>query len=118
MIQIFGTKKCRDTQKAIRFFADRRVETQFRDMTVKPPSPGELDDMAAALGGYDTLLDPDCPAAQERGLAYMDYDSREELLRDPRLYKTPLVRQTPLIRAGKGRAVVGFDEGAIKKLVG
>jgi arsenate reductase-like glutaredoxin family protein len=106
MIQIFGLKKCPDTRKALRFFQERRVEAQFRDLALKPPSPGELDDMAAALGGWTELLDLESAAAQERGLAYLDYDSREELLRDYRLYKTPLVR------AGRGRAALGADEKA------
>jgi arsenate reductase-like glutaredoxin family protein len=108
MVQIFGTKKCHNTQKALRFFKERRVETQFRDLDVKPPSPGELDDMASALGGCETLLEKDGPAALERGLAYLETDYREELLADPRLYKTPLVR------AGKGRAAAGLDEKAWK----
>jgi arsenate reductase-like glutaredoxin family protein len=108
MIQIFGTQKGADTRKALRFFKDRGIEIQFRDLTIKPPSPGELDDMAAALGGFDCLLDTGSPAAKERGLAYMEYDSREELLRDYRLYKTPIVR------AGKGKAAAGFDEQAWK----
>ena len=108
MIQVFGTIKNRDTQKALRFFKERRIEVQFRDMNVKPPSPGELDDMAAALGGFDQLLDVTSAAAKERGFQYLDYDPREELLLDSRLYKIPL------IRAGKGRAVLGFDEKIIR----
>jgi arsenate reductase-like glutaredoxin family protein len=110
MIQIFGTKKCRNTQRALRFFKERGIPVQFRDMTVKPPSPGELDDMAAALGGYEALLDAEGPAAKGRGLAYMEYDRREELLRDALLYRTPLVR------AGKGRGntAAGLDESAWK----
>jgi arsenate reductase len=108
LIQIFGTKKCRATQRALRFFQERRVEIQFRDLGVKPPSPGELDDMAAALGGFEKLLDPESPAAQKRGIAYLDCDYREELLREPGLYRTPLVR------AGRGKAAAGPDEGAWK----
>ncbi|GHV01780.1 ArsC family transcriptional regulator [Spirochaetia bacterium] len=126
MIQIFGTPKCKDTQKALRFFKERRVEVQFRDLTVKPPSPGELDDMAAALTGSlaltgvhagkgcEAMLDTECAAAKERGLSYMDYDAREEFLSDPRLYKTPLVRE------GKGKAarvIAGFDEKALKDML-
>jgi arsenate reductase-like glutaredoxin family protein len=109
VVQIFGTKKCRGTQKALRFFKDRRIEVQFRDMVVTPPSPGELDDMAAALGGHEALLDREGTAAGERGLAYMEIDIRKELLADPRLYKTPLVRP------GKGKAVAGFNEKAWKE---
>ena len=111
-IQIFGTKQCRDTQKALRFFRERRVETQFRDMALRPPSPGELDDMAAAAGGAAALLNTESPAAKERGLAYLDYDPRDELLADPRLYTTPLVR------AGKGRAAIGYDPAAWQDFAG
>jgi arsenate reductase-like glutaredoxin family protein len=115
MIQIFGTKKCRDTQKALRFFKDRGQEVQFRDISVKPPSPGELDDMASALNtpgstaAYALLLDSTGLAAKKRGLAYLDYNSREELLANAELYKTPLVRP------GKGKVAVGFDEKAWKE---
>jgi len=109
MIQVFGTKKCRGTQKALRFFKERGVQIQFRDIDEKAPSPGELDDMAAALGGFAALLDLQGRAATVRGLAHMDYDPREELLADPGLLRTPLVR------AGRGRAAAGPDEKAWKE---
>ena len=108
MIQVFGTKKCRDTQKALRFFKERGVEVQFRDILEKPPSPGELDDMAGAAGGAECLVDTSGDAAKARGLAYLVYDAREELLAEPRLYRTPLVRP------GKGTVIVGYDEKALK----
>ncbi|MCE1194911.1 glutaredoxin [bacterium] len=109
MIQVFGTKKCRDTQKALRFFKERDVRIQFRDIDEKAPSPGELDDMAGALGGFEALLDLKGRAAAARGLAFMAYDAREELLADPALLRTPLVR------AGRGRAAAGPDEKAWKE---
>jgi arsenate reductase-like glutaredoxin family protein len=112
MIQIFGTKKCRNTQRAIRFFKERGVETQFRDLALYPPSPGELDDMASALEGYEALLDTENAAAKKRGLGYMEYEPREELLRNSGLYKTPLVRP------GKGKAATGPDEKAWKEFCG
>jgi len=108
MLQIFGTKKCKDSQKALRFFKERGVEIQFRDITEKAPSPGELDDVARAVGGYAALVDLKSHAATARGLAFMDYDAREELLGDP------LLLRTPVVRAGKGQAAVGLDEAAWK----
>ncbi len=110
MIQIFGTKKCKDTQKALRFFKERSIDIQFRDMEIKPPAPGELDDMAHSAG-VDALIDTEGQAAKKRGLSYMDYDAREELLLHPELYKTPL------IRPAKGQVIIGFDEKALKDLV-
>lgn len=109
MIQIFGTKKCRDTQKALRFFKERGLDVQFRDIAEKAPSPGELDDMGRAVGGIASLVDAQGAEAKKRGLSYMDYDPREELLRDPLLLKTPVVR------AGKGVASVGVAEADWKR---
>ena len=106
MIQIFGTKKCKDTRRAERFFKERGADFQFRDMAIKPPSPGELDDIAGAAGGYEALLDLSGAAATKRGLAHLVYDARDLLLEDAALYRTPIVR------AGKGKAAVGADEKA------
>ncbi len=108
MIQIFGTKKCKETQKALRFFKERSLEVQFRDMDIKPPSPGELDDIAS-FAGFDALIDIEGQASKKRGLSFMDYDAREELLLHPELYKTPI------IRFRKGSAVIGFDEKVLLK---
>ncbi len=108
MIQIFGTKKCRDTQKALRFFKERGVAVQFRDIAEKAPSPGELEDFARALGGYESLIDLQGAAAKARGLVHLQYDPREELEREPALLRTPVVRPR------KGSAAVGADEKAWK----
>jgi len=109
VIQVFGTKKCKDTQKALRFFKERGVEIQFRDIMEKAPSQGELDDVAKAVGGYDVLVDKTGDRAGKRGLGFMEYDAREEILQDPLLLKTPIVR------AGRGSAAVGLDEKAWKE---
>jgi arsenate reductase-like glutaredoxin family protein len=110
MIQIFGTRKCKDTQKVLRFFKERSIDIQFRDLDVKAPSPGELDSMAASVG-FDALIDTEGVAAKKMGLSFMDYDAKEELLLHPELYKTPLVR------SGKGQVIIGFDEKALKDLL-
>jgi arsenate reductase-like glutaredoxin family protein len=110
MIQIFGTKKCKDTQKALRFFKERSIDIQFRDIDIKPPSPGELDDMASSAGA-EKLIDSEGQAAKKMGLAFMDYDAKEELLLHPELYKTPLIR--PM----KGKVIIGYDERALKDLI-
>ena len=41
-VQIFGTKGCRDTRKAERFFKERRIGIHFVDLKTRPASKGEL----------------------------------------------------------------------------
>lgn len=109
-MQIFGTKKCKETRKAERFLKERGVDYQFIDLTQKPMSPRELDSVAAAVGGYDSLVDEDSALFKKRGMAWMEYDAREELLEHPGLLRTPIIRKQP-------KAVVGFSPEALQTLI-
>jgi arsenate reductase (glutaredoxin) len=109
-LQVFGTRKCPDTRKAERFLKERGVAYQFIDLADKGISPGELRSVAAAVG-KDALLDPDSPRFKERGLGYMDFDPEEEILKDP------LLLRTPVLRDGK-KAAVGYDQEAWKAIAG
>lgn len=42
-IQIFGTKKSRETRKAERYFKERGIRFQMVDMNLKGLSKGELE---------------------------------------------------------------------------
>ena len=42
MIQVFGTKKCNITGKALRFFKERGIKIQFINLSEKGLSKGEL----------------------------------------------------------------------------
>jgi arsenate reductase len=103
-LQIFGTRKCPATRAAERFFKDRNISYQFIDLAEKGISKGELSSVAAALG-RDALVDLASERAKKRGLAYMDYDPEEEILADPLLLRTPLVRD------GR-KAAIGQDQAA------
>lgn len=90
-IQIFGKSKCFDTKKAQRYFKERRIPFQNIDLLDKGMSRGELKSVAAAVG-LDALIDPKQPdAALLQYLAY-DEDKLEKLLENPRLLRTPIVR--------------------------
>ena len=90
-IQILGTKKSNDTKKAMRFFSERRVPYHFRDLTEKGLSPGEIDNICRTVDPEE-LLDTDSPQYKKRGMGYMDFDIREEVLEDPLLLNMPIVR--------------------------
>ena len=90
-IQIFGKSKCFDTKKAERWFKERRIKFQPVDLLRYGMSRGELTSVVRAVG-LEALIDQKNPdAALLNYLAY-DADKLEKLLENPKLIKTPVVR--------------------------
>lgn len=108
-IQIIGTKKCRDTRKAERFFKERRIPFQFRDLNEKGISKGELENICKSVP-IEELINKWGKEFQKRGLQYMVYEIEGELLSDPLLLKTPIVRN-------EGNATVGYQPEAWKEWI-
>ena len=99
-IQIFGKSKCFDTKKAERWFKERRIKFQSIDLVKYGISPGELKSVLNVVG-LEALVDQKHPdAALLNYLAY-DADKVEKLLDNPKLIRTPIVRN------GK-QATVGY----------
>lgn len=90
--QIIGNKKSAPFRGCIRFCRERNIPFQERNNREKPLSPGELDSIATAVGGFSALIDTDSRAYRDRGLQWMDYDPRDELISNPDLLKLPIVR--------------------------
>jgi arsenate reductase-like glutaredoxin family protein len=109
-MQIYGTRKCGKTKKAERFFRDRGIPYHFVDLTERLLSKGELENIRRGLEG-ESLIDTESPAYKKRGMAHMDYNETEELLADPLLLRTPVIREG-------SRVIIGGDEKAWKALAG
>lgn len=114
-LQVFGTRKCPDTRKAERYLKERGIKYQFIDLAERsgdrgPISPGELKAIASAVG-RERLVDAEGPLFKDKGLGYMDFDPEEEILKDP------LLMRTPVLRDGKA-AVIGYEPELWKGLVG
>lgn len=94
-VQIFGFTDCQDTRKAQRFFAERRIAVHFVDLAQRPASKGELRRFAERFGAA-ALVDKEGARYRALGLR-VALDSPERLLdralTEPRLLRTPLVRQ-------------------------
>ena len=90
-IQIIGTRKSNDTRKAERFFKERNIPYQFRDLSEKGISKGELNNIKRSIPVED-LIDKESPEYKKRNMRFMVFDIEEELLNDPLLFKTPIVR--------------------------
>ena len=93
-VQVFGTKKCAETRKALRFFAERRVKTHFVDLAERAASLGELARFAQKFG-VGALIDAAGKRYAALGMAsarYSDERWLDRLVEEPMLLKTPLVR--------------------------
>jgi len=98
-IQIIGTKKCKETQKAERFFKERRIPSHFRDLSGKGLAKGELENISRIIP-LDNLIDRQSKRFKDRGMQFMVFDIEEELLNDPLLLKTPIIRNGKLATVG------------------
>ena len=101
IIQIFGTNKCKNTQKSLRFFKERGINIQFIDLTQKKISKGELENIQNSIS-IEELIDKENKIYKNMNLQYIDYDIKEVLLNNPLLFKTPILRYN------KKRVSVGY----------
>ncbi len=101
-IQIFGKSKCFDTKKAERYFKERRIKYQMVDLVRYGMSKGELTSVCRVVG-LEAMVDPKAKDPDAAMLPYLASDEAkmEKLLDNPKLLKTPIVRN------GK-QATVGF----------
>lgn len=109
MIQVIGTKKCSDTQKAIRFFKERRVQVQFVDVGERNLSAGEIKNIARSIPMAD-LIDREGREFVKKNLNFLKFDPAKALEENSLLLKTPVVR------AGN-RAVLGHRPEVWKEFI-
>ena len=102
-IQIFGTNKCFDTKKAMRYFKERNIKYQFIDMKEKGLSKGEYNSVKQAVGGLDKMLNPNCKDKDVLALIkyISDDDKDEKILENQKVLLTPIVRN-------RNQATVGY----------
>jgi arsenate reductase (glutaredoxin) len=92
-IQIFGIRKSFDTQKAERYFKERKIKYQYVDLARYGMSKGELQAIRNAVG-LDSLVDFEGEEYESRGLRYFNNGivTEEMLVDNPRLFRVPIVR--------------------------
>ncbi len=112
-VQIFGTRRCRDTQKALRFFKERRVTIHHVDLEQRAASRRELERFARRFGP-EALLDREGKRFRDRGL-HVAHLSESRIL--PLLEEDPLLLRTPLVRSGE-KLAIGHDPTAWASMVG
>ena len=109
-IQIFGTKKSKDSQKAERFFKERGIKFQYVDMKMKGLSKGEFESVLKAVGGLEAMIDRNC---KDKDLLALVTDIAEED-RAEKVLENQSVLLLPIVRNGK-QATVGYQPEVWKK---
>ena len=92
-IQIFGTGKCFDTKKAERYFKERKIKYQYIDMFKYGLSKGELESVIAAVG-LKELINVNAKEYKTLNMQYLGTGTAAEevLFKNPRLYRSPIIR--------------------------
>ena len=92
-IQIFGIIKCFDTKKAERYFKERKIKYQFIDLNEKGLSKRELESVRLSVG-LNNLINMNSKEYKTLNMEHIRNASVKEeiLLNNPKLYKTPIVR--------------------------
>lgn len=101
-IQIYGMRKCFETQKTERYFKERKMKYQYVDLAKYGLSNGELQSVKASVG-INELINNEAKEYELLNLGRIrTISNREEiLLKNPKLYRSPIVRN------GK-QATVGY----------
>lgn len=102
-VQVFARNKCFDSKKAQRWFKERGIKFQLIDLDQKGFSKGEMDSVLRAVGGVENLIDYNSKDKDALLLKYLGSEAAklEKLLDNPKLIKSPIVRN------GK-QATVGY----------
>lgn len=101
-VQVFGTRKCAETRRAQRFFAERRVKVHFVDLAQRAASRGELLRFAQRFG-VSALIDAASRRYAELGLRVANLSDERwlsMLVDEPGLLRTPLVRYQQRLTIG------------------
>lgn len=109
MIRIIGRNKCNATKKAERFFKERNIKYQYYDLDKRALTAGELENIFRILSP-EQLLDTDSKEYRKRGMAFMEFDTAQEL------YEDQLLLVTPIIIEGK-KGCTGFDEAFCREII-
>ena len=92
-IQIFGAKKCFDTQKTERYFKERKIKYQYIDLHKYGLSKGELDAVRASVG-LKELINQEAKEYVALNMQNLGVGNvaAEVLYKNPKLYSSPIVR--------------------------
>lgn len=101
-IQIYGANKCFDTKKAERYFKERKIKYQSIDLFKYGLSKGEFESVKVSVG-LNNLINTEAKDYQKLNLQHI----RGSSMREEIVFKNPKLFKTPIVRNGK-QATVGY----------
>ena len=111
MLEIIGTKKDKETAKAIRYMKERRVPFSFIDLGERKELPEKIwKSIFASADDASDLIDTSSRFFRDNGYQWREYSPEAELREHPELLKLPV------LRAGQ-KAHAGFSEVFIKEVL-
>ena len=110
-IQIYTGKKNFDTQKAERYFKERRIAFQSLDLKKHKLVEREIRLMLNVIG-VETLLNKEDHKVKEHPACY--YDKTELLI--PAIQENPWLLKTPIVRNGN-QVTVGYQPDQWKEWI-
>lgn len=111
-VQVFGTRKSKETRAAERFFKERKVRIHFVDLRERPIAKGELGRFVQKFG-LNALLDLEGKAYEQSNLAYLR-TTEDGII--AKIIDTPELLRLPLVRGGKV-LTVGEDMAGWKTML-
>ena len=111
-VQVFGTRKSKETRAAERFFKERKIKIHFVDLHERPIARGELTRFVQKFG-LNALLDLEGKAYERSNLAFLR-TTEEGII--AKVIETPELLKLPLVRGGKV-LTVGEDMDGWKEMV-
>ena len=105
MLQVIGTARSKDTQKAIRYLKERSLPFQFVDLGSRTLSEKEWKSLLASVSDASLLVDTASAYYRKNGYEWREYNPVEELIMHPELLKQPVLRNG-------GKVVCGWDSKA------
>lgn len=111
-VQVFGTRKSKETRAAERFFKERKVRIHFVDLNERPIARGELTRFVQKFG-LNALLDLEGRAYERSNLAYLRTTEEGVIAK---VIETPDLLRLPLVRGGKV-LTVGEDMAGWKAML-
>ena len=92
-IQIFGAKKCFDTQKTERYMKERKIKYQYVDLYKYGLSKREFESVLNAVG-FVNLINDEAKEFRFHNMQYLGSGSAasDVLFNNPKLMRTPIVR--------------------------